>query len=251
MVTKKHDFELALMHLRNNQVLTAYNMFSTMAEAIKKEDLIRAALSYMLASECKDRQNKDSSPEYAKAAKIFLEYAKKKKDYLAKSAYLCAAKCYLKASMYAEAKESFENSKKKFVITESLRDQRPIVVIDDSKAIVMKIESHLGSLGYKNIHTAFTGNGALKLTKKLLEEKPIVLLDMGLPDIMGNVVANRILEKRPDTQIILITADEKSTKRVKDTISSGAIAFIQKPFTLNDLKRALETAESEYSLLEK
>ncbi|MEM3143846.1 MAG: response regulator [Candidatus Nitrosotenuis sp.] len=250
MVTKKHDFDLALMHLRNNQVLTAYNMFSTMAEAIKKEDPIKAALSYVLASECKDRQNKDSSPEYANAAKMFFEYAKKKKDYLARSAYLCAAKCYLKASMYAEAKESFENSKK-FVIAESLLEQRPILVVDDSKAIVMKIESHLGALGYKNIHTAFTGNGALKLTKNLLDQRPIVLLDMGLPDITGNVVANRILEKRPDTQIILITADEKSTKRVKDTISSGAIAFIQKPFTLNDLKKALETAESEYSLLEK
>jgi CheY-like chemotaxis protein len=247
---KKHDFDLALMHLRNNQVLTAYNMFSTIAEAIKKEDLVKAALSYVLASECKDRQNKDNSSEYAKAAKMFSEYAKKKKDYLAKSAYLCAAKCYLKASMYAEAKESFENSKK-FVIVESSHDQRPIVVIDDSKAIVMKIESHLGALGYKNIHTAFTGNGALKLTKNLLDQRPIVLLDMGLPDITGNVVANRILEKKPNTQIILITADEKSTKRVKDTISSGAIAFIQKPFTLNDLKRALETAESEYSLLEK
>jgi CheY-like chemotaxis protein len=250
VVTKKHDFDLALMHLRNNQVLTAYNMFSTIAEAIKKDDLVKAALSYVLASECKDRQNKDNSPEYAKAAKMFSEYAKKKKDYLAKSAYLCAAKCYLKASMYAEAKESFESSKK-FVIVESSLDQRPIVVIDDSKAIVMKIESHLGALGYKNIHTAFTGNGALKLTKNLLDQKPIVLLDMGLPDITGNVVANRILEQRPDIQIILITADEKSTKRVKDTISSGAIAFIQKPFTLNDLKKALETAESEYSLLEK
>ncbi|KKL07582.1 hypothetical protein LCGC14_2584570, partial [marine sediment metagenome] len=42
---------------------------------------------------------------------------------------------------------------------------------------------------------------------------------------------------------------EKTSKRVTKTISSGVIAFIQKPFTINDLKDAMNTAESEYSIL--
>lgn len=74
---------------------------------------------------------------------------------------------------------------------------------------------------------------------------------MGLPDIDGDVVASRILEQKPDAQIILITADAKTTKRVRDTISSGAVAFIQKPFTIRELKDALSTAESEYSISKK
>jgi len=49
-------------------------------------------------------------------------------------------------------------------------------------------------------------------------------------------------------QIILITADEKTSKRVSETISSGVAAFIQKPFTINDLKNALAVAEKECSL---
>lgn len=249
MGTKKHDFDMALTHLRNNQIMAAYNMFTQIAKSIKKEDPIRAALSYVLASECRNRQNKDVSSEATEAAMMFLAYAKKKNDYSAKSAYLCAAKCFLKAAKYAEAKDSFERSKE-FSMEETVQVQRPIIVVDDSRAIVLKIEHHLESLGYKNIRTASTGGEALKEVKKL-KLNPIILLDMDLPDITGDEVADKILKERPNTQIILITADEKTTKRVKDTISSGAVAFIQKPFTINELRDALDTAESEYGHLEK
>jgi AmiR/NasT family two-component response regulator len=37
---------------------------------------------------------------------------------------------------------------------------------------------------------------------------------------------------------------------VNKTISSGVIAFIQKPFTLDEIKKAVDIAESEYSLLQ-
>ena len=96
-----------------------------------------------------------------------------------------------------------------------------------------------------------TGKEAIKQSQKLFKssKNPIFLLDMGLPDIDGDVVASTILEEKPDSQIILITADEKTSKRVNKTISSGVTAFIQKPFTINDLKDAMNTAESESSIL--
>lgn len=250
MAEKKPDFDLALTHLRNNQIMAAYNLLTGIAESIKKDDPVKAALSYVLASECRSRQEKDSSSESVEAAKLFVAYAKRQKDYSAKPAYLCAAKCYLRASRYDDAKEAFEKSKE-FEMQETAQEQRPIVVVDDSRAIVLKLKSHLENLGYTNIHSASNGADALKQVKKILKSSPIVLLDMSLPDINGDVVASKILEEKPDTQIILITADEKTTKRVRDTISSGIVAFIQKPFTINELKDALQTAESEYSLLEK
>ena len=48
----------------------------------------------------------------------------------------------------------------------------------------------------------------------------------------------------------VITADEKTTQRVHKIISSGVSAFIQKPFTLDEVTKAISVAESEYSLLE-
>lgn len=249
MAKNKPDFDLALTHLRNNQNMSAYNMFTEIAESIKNSDPIKAALSYILASECRIRQKKDATNEATEAGKLFFNYAKKEKSYSAKSAFLCAAKCFLRAGRYDSAKEAFE--KTKGFTLESSQETRPVVVVDDSKAITIKIKNHLTNLGYTNTHTFYTGKDAIVGFKKLLKSNPIVLLDMGLPDITGDRLANNILEQQPDTQIILITADEKTTKRVKDTISSGAVAFIQKPFTIKELKDALSTAESEYSLSKK
>ncbi len=250
MVTKKPDFDLALMHLRNNQNMAAYNMLIDISDSIKKSDPVKAALSLILASECKSRQNKDSSNEEIEAGKLFFAHAKKEKNYAAKSAFLCAAKCFLKAGKYDNAKDAFEKSKE-YSLEETVSETRPIIIVDDSKAIVLKITGYLKNLGHTNIHSYYTGNDGLAGCKKLLKSNPIILLDMSLPDTNGDVIANKILSEKPDTQIIIITADEKTTKRVKDTISSGVLAFIQKPFTIKEIKDALATAESEFSLSKK
>ena len=66
---------------------------------------------------------------------------------------------------------------------------------------------------------------------------------MELPDLKGDVVAKTLLESKPDISVILITADEKSAPRVRSTIGYGSTAFIQKPFSINELKNALDTAK--------
>ncbi|MFQ5572898.1 MAG: response regulator, partial [Nitrosopumilaceae archaeon] len=133
---------------------------------------------------------------------------------------------------------------------ESIEISRPIVIVEDSKAIVLKVQNYLDKLGYKDYISFQTGNEGISSCKKLIEDSknPIVLLDMGLPDIQGDEVASKLLEEKLDLQIILITADEKTSKRVSETISSGVAAFIQKPFTIDELKKALDIAEKEYSL---
>ena len=128
---------------------------------------------------------------------------------------------------------------------------RPVVIVDDSESIVVRLQNYLKKLGYNNLISFGTGKDVIKESKKMFNDSqsPIFLLDMGLPDVDGDVVASKILNEKIDSQIILITADEKTTKRANKAISSGVTAFIQKPFTINDLKDALQTAESEYSAL--
>jgi CheY-like chemotaxis protein len=229
--------------------MAAYNQFTNIAESIKKTDSIKAALSYVLAAECKILQKKDAENEISEAGKLYFDFAKKENNYSVKNAYLCAAKCFLRAGKYDDAKAAFEKSKtlKRNIV----EDLRSVIIIDDSKSIVLKIKNYLEKLGYKNTQSFSNGKDAIDGCKKLLKENPIILLDMGLPDISGDVVANSLLSEKPDAQIIVITADEKSTKRVKDTISEGVLAFIQKPFTIKELKDALNIAESEHSISKK
>lgn len=247
---KKLDYDLAFTHFQNHQNISAYHLFIDLAENHKKSESIKAGLLYVLAGECKSRQNKDNRDEALQAGKLFLNFAKKENNYKGKSAYLCAAKCFLKSGDYDQAKKAFQESKKlNFSVTEVAR---PVVIVDDSKSMIIKLQNHLKKLGYDNLLTFDTGKEAIRECKKLIDssQNPIFLLDMGLPDIEGDVIAAKILEEKPESQIILITADDKTSKRVNKTISSGVTAFIQKPFTIKDLKDAMNTAESEYSILQ-
>jgi CheY-like chemotaxis protein len=238
----RQKYDLACTYLRNKQNSSAHNLFLELAADQEKNKSYLAGVFFLLAAECKIQQGKDGYDEILQAGKLYLDLAKKEKSQNAKNAYLCATKCFLKIGQYEVAKNAFEQSKKfAHVVAES---KRPIVVVDDSPAILLKISSHLEKLGYKDIHTFKTGKEALSACKKLIQtSNPIILLDMGLPDIEGDIVANKLLSDKPDLPIILVTADEKTSKRVHKTISLGAVAFIQKPFGLDDLKNALDTVE--------
>jgi CheY-like chemotaxis protein len=246
---KEQNYDLAFTHLQNNQNISAYNLFKDLAQAQKKINLLKAGLLYLLAGECRARQNKDNSEEISEAGKLFLDYAKKEDSYNVKSAYLFAAKCFLKIGNYNEAKRAYEKSKK--LIPQVQDTSRPVVIVDDSQSVVLKLQGYLKQLGYNQTISYGTGKDAIKGCSKLIKESknPIFLLDMGLPDIDGDEVANKILQEKPNSQIILITADEKSSKRVHKAISSGVTAFIQKPFTIADLKDAISAAESEFAAL--
>lgn len=248
MASKKQEYDLAFTHLRNNQNIAAYNEFLNLATSQKKTEPIKSALLYILAGECKKRQGKETSDEILEAGKLFLASAKKDKSYSAKGGYLCASKCFLKIGKYDDAKSAF-NKSKEFVLS-SVSLTRPIIIIDDSKAITMKLKNYVEKLGYSDIFTYQNGKDGIKGCQKLLKESlnPIVLLDMGLPDVEGDKVASKLLDEKIDLQIVVITADEKTTKRVNKTISSGVTAFIQKPFTMSEVKKAIDVAESEYSM---
>ncbi len=242
--------EVAVTHLKNKQFITAHNLFLNQAESLKKLDSIKSALFYMLAAECKSRQGKESKNEIKEASILFLNYSKLKNSKNVKGALLCASKCFLTLGEFDKAKDAYQKSKT--IIQSTIQVTRPIVIIDDSKAIAMKLQNYVEKLGYSEIHIFDNGKDAVKGCKKLFSEnkEPVILLDMGLPDLEGNVVATQLLKEKVNLQIVVITADEKTTKRVNKTISTGASAFIQKPFTLDELKKAIDVAESEYSLLQ-
>lgn len=248
MSQKKQNYDLAFTHMKNNQNISAYNQFVDFAQVQKKDDPIKAALLYFLAAECKTKQGKDNENEIREAGKLFLKYGKKEKNYNSKGALLCASKCFLRIGQYDDAKDAFYKSKE-FEIPE-VPLSRPIVIIDDSDAISLKLKKYLEKLGYDDILSYQTGNEGITGCKKLFQnsKNPIVFLDMGLPDVEGDWVASQLLTKKLDLQIIVITADAKSTNRVNKTISSGVTSFIQKPFTINEVKNAIELAESEISL---
>ena len=232
-------FELACTYLKNDKNIAAHNLFMSLAHKEIKDQNFKGGLYLILASQCKTKQGKDGKEEILEAAQLYLNIAKKD-AFNPRYAYQCAAKCLLKVGQYEEAMKAFEEAKRH--IRSNVEEKRPIVVVDDSPAITLRIQNHLRQLGYDDIQTTSDGKGAIKLITKLIKnsQNPIVLLDMDLPDMSGDVIAHKLLQEKPELSIILITADEKTTPRVRKTIGFGSTAFVQKPFTINELKIALE-----------
>ena len=246
----KTGSEVALAHLKNKQFITAHTLFTDQAESVKKSEPIKSALLYLLAAECKKQHGKDSENEITEAGNLFLKYSTLKDSDNVKGALLCASKCFLSLGEFDKAKELVQ--KAKTILPSSIQVIRPVVIIDDSKAIAMKLQNYVEKLGYSDIHVYENGKTGVKGCKNLFSEgkHPILLLDMGLPDLEGDAVAEKLLKEKLDLQIVVITADEKTTERVNKTLSSGVSAFIQKPFTLDEVKKAIDVAETEYSLLQ-
>ena len=113
-----------------------------------------------------------------------------------------------------------------------------ILIVDDSKNI-RKLLSVILKNGKHAIIESGDGNEALE---KARNERPdLILLDVIIPGKDGITVCREIkADKRTkDIPVIVITSDTSHETRQK-AISSGAAAFITKPFEPKDIREAVK-----------
>lgn len=100
-----------------------------------------------------------------------------------------------------------------------------ILVVDDEEAIVEVLQINLQRAGY-TVVTAKTGKEAIQQTK--LHVCDLVLLDLQLPDMGGEQVAEQI-RRNIDVPIIFVTARGDDVDRILG-LERGADDYIVKPF---------------------
>ncbi|MVO99003.1 response regulator transcription factor [Paenibacillus lutrae] len=122
-----------------------------------------------------------------------------------------------------------------------------ILVIDDDEKITSMLRRSLAFEGY-TIVTANNGNEGLK---RMLEQEPgLVVLDIMMPVMDGWEVCRRIRESGSLVPILMLTAKDEVTDRVKG-LDLGADDYLIKPFALEELlarvrvllRRRVERAE--------
>jgi len=113
-----------------------------------------------------------------------------------------------------------------------------IVLIDDDPLQREVVSSLLQSLGYR-VDTAASGEEALEKLKLLRPD--LVLLDMIMPGIDGTETLRRILKRRPDQSVLLISGYAQAD-RVDEARRLGAKGFLAKPLTREALAQALRSA---------
>jgi DNA-binding NtrC family response regulator len=109
----------------------------------------------------------------------------------------------------------------------------PFLVVDDEKNIRLTVSRSLESLGIP-IQTAVNGEEALRK----LRGGPfgMVFLDLKMPGMDGMAVLRIIRDDWPRIRVIIITAHGTIESAV-EAMKLGAVDFIQKPFSPDEIRR--------------
>ena len=188
-------------------------------------------------------------------AMIYLELADQIKDSSpleSRLAYRCATKCFFRAELYDKADEAQRSANSiKEVLGTVTEIKQPILIVDDSKVITLKLKKYVEQFGFNEVVICNSGRDGLEKFRELIgnHKHPIVLLDMSMPDLNGSEVAAQMLKNRPETLIALITADNINTERVKEALANGVGYFLQKPFRYDQMKELLETIQYEANVI--
>lgn len=111
------------------------------------------------------------------------------------------------------------------------KNQR-ILVVDDEKNIRLTLGQTLEVVGYQ-VETAVNGEDALK--QLAVGVFDLILLDLRMPGMDGIEVLKQIVEQRPETRVIVVTAHGTVDTAV-EAMKIGAVDFIQKPFAPQEIR---------------
>jgi two-component system, OmpR family, KDP operon response regulator KdpE len=112
-----------------------------------------------------------------------------------------------------------------------------ILVVDDEPQILRFLRPSLTAAGY-DVITAATATEALKLATAKAPDA--VLLDLGLPDLDGKEVIQR-LRALSEVPIIVVSARDREVEKIA-ALDLGADDYIDKPFGIGELLARLRTA---------
>ena len=112
-----------------------------------------------------------------------------------------------------------------------------ILLVEDQPLIRMDTADMLAELGHDCVEA---GNGAEALAALDGGGFDVAMIDMGLPDMTGDVLAGRVIEKFSDLPVVFATGEAKAPK-----LAGGRSFYLPKPYGLNELKTVLKQVAGE------
>lgn len=112
-----------------------------------------------------------------------------------------------------------------------------VLVVDDEPQIRRLLRVSLGAQGY---HVSEAGRGAEAVVMTATERPDIIILDLGLPDMDGLQVIERVREWT-NTPIVVLSVREQEGEKVK-AFNLGADDYVTKPFGMAELLARIRAA---------
>ena len=123
---------------------------------------------------------------------------------------------------------------------------RRVVIAEDEALIRLDLAEMLAEEGYDVVGQAGDGEAAIELAEQ--HRPDLVVLDVKMPKLDGIAAAQRIAQQRIAPVVILTAFSQRDL--VEQARDAGAMAYLVKPFTKNDLMPAIEMAVSRFSELQ-
>lgn len=112
-----------------------------------------------------------------------------------------------------------------------MTEGRPLILIVDDEPQIQRFLVHaLTASGYDTC-LAGSGTGALAETARLRPD--LMILDLGLPDMNGKTVIER-LRNSSDMPVIVLSAHDQEMEKIM-ALDLGANDFVSKPFAIGEL----------------
>ena len=115
---------------------------------------------------------------------------------------------------------------------------RTVLVAEDESLIRLDIVETLQAAGFDVIGEAGDGERAVELAKELKPD--LIVMDVKMPKMDGITAAERISAEKIAPVVLLTAFSQKEL--VERASEAGALAYVVKPFTPNDLLPAIEIA---------
>jgi two-component system, response regulator PdtaR len=123
---------------------------------------------------------------------------------------------------------------------------RRVVIAEDEALIRMDLAEMLVEEGYDVVGEAADGEAAVEQAEQ--HRPDLVVLDVKMPKLDGIAAAERIATARIAPVVILTAFSQRElVERARD---AGAMAYLVKPFTKEDLVPAIEMAMSRFAELQ-
>ncbi len=122
--------------------------------------------------------------------------------------------------------------------------KRRVLVVEDEALIRLDIVETLRDFGFEVIGEASDGEQAVAMAADLKPD--VIVMDIKMPKMDGITAAEKIQELR--IPVVLLTAFSQR-ELVERATEAGAMAYVVKPFTPNDLLPAVEIAWSRHQQL--
>lgn len=106
-----------------------------------------------------------------------------------------------------------------------------VLIVDDDRGILDFLNAHLPAHGFRADTAA---DGKAGLLSACTNDHDLIILDLNLPDISGELFVQRLREREHTPPILMLTVVPDAETKAR-LLNAGADDYLEKPFSLDEL----------------